>query len=391
VEDSCLRRPKKEAAAAKDASGISVFLLEELGDARLRCAQLRKYVDEAVALVNKSDHRDHFFEVAAHLIHGIPDTLMRMDKALSAAALAASKLDYEEIKDTLRPEKVEELENALEDVRIRRVKRQSEEKVMNIPEAVERLERLAASAQGGTLKTQDLIALIYDLEGDSKTAAAKNGDEIAGVLRKLASDITEADPEKERPSRLSLASSLRHIAAFSMEATAAFRPIRIKSRRHGEGLFPEDLCAALRQSADNLWATLDQQRGVAQLLQDSIAGWSETGPLRGLPKTLHSSAKKAAAFESTIGNQMMSLATRMQRLADDIEGDARSLEAEEREFGRHDRLDPLERTAETAEEKESRFEEGKPADPTKNMSPEDAKKWREEHQKNKDKFKTAIA
>jgi len=37
----------------------------------------------------------------------------------------------------------------------------------------------------------------------------------------------------------------------------------------------------------------------------------------------------------------------------------------------------------------SRFEEGKPADPTENMSPEDAKKWWAEHEKNKDNFKTA--
>jgi hypothetical protein len=37
----------------------------------------------------------------------------------------------------------------------------------------------------------------------------------------------------------------------------------------------------------------------------------------------------------------------------------------------------------------SRFEEGKPADPTENMNPEDAKKWWEEHEKNKDNFKTA--
>jgi len=37
----------------------------------------------------------------------------------------------------------------------------------------------------------------------------------------------------------------------------------------------------------------------------------------------------------------------------------------------------------------SRFEEGKPADPTKNMSPEDAKKWWEEHAKNKDNFKAS--
>jgi hypothetical protein len=36
---------------------------------------------------------------------------------------------------------------------------------------------------------------------------------------------------------------------------------------------------------------------------------------------------------------------------------------------------------------ESKFEEGKPADPTKNMSEEDAKKWRLENLKHKDQFK----
>ena len=37
----------------------------------------------------------------------------------------------------------------------------------------------------------------------------------------------------------------------------------------------------------------------------------------------------------------------------------------------------------------SRFEEGKPADPTENMSPEDAKKWREQTDEHKDEFKVA--
>ena len=41
------------------------------------------------------------------------------------------------------------------------------------------------------------------------------------------------------------------------------------------------------------------------------------------------------------------------------------------------------------EEKESRFEEGVSADPTKNMSPEDKKKWLEQKEKNKDKFKSS--
>jgi len=120
-QDQCIVRM----ASRKVGTGISIFLLEELGDARLRCAQLKKYLDEAVKLVEKSEHRDHFFEVAGHLIHGIPDTLLRMDKALNAAAMAAAKLDYEEIKDELRPEKVDELERALEEVRVRRVQRRS--------------------------------------------------------------------------------------------------------------------------------------------------------------------------------------------------------------------------------------------------------------------------
>jgi hypothetical protein len=39
--------------------------------------------------------------------------------------------------------------------------------------------------------------------------------------------------------------------------------------------------------------------------------------------------------------------------------------------------------------KESRFEEGVPADPTKNMEPEDAAKWKAQTEKNKDNFKSA--
>ena len=38
---------------------------------------------------------------------------------------------------------------------------------------------------------------------------------------------------------------------------------------------------------------------------------------------------------------------------------------------------------------QARFEEGKPADPTKNMSPEDKKKWEDMNEKHRDKFKGA--
>ena len=45
----------------KVASGVVVYLMEELGDARLRAAQLKQYVAKALELVEGSEHRDHFF------------------------------------------------------------------------------------------------------------------------------------------------------------------------------------------------------------------------------------------------------------------------------------------------------------------------------------------
>lgn len=112
------------AALAKEA-GVTVYLMEELTDARLRCDQLKGFVDKAVRLISKSTHRDHFYEVAGDVIYGLPDALFRLDKALDATALAASRLDYEELKQSLKPEKVEELERVLKDVRIRHIDRRS--------------------------------------------------------------------------------------------------------------------------------------------------------------------------------------------------------------------------------------------------------------------------
>jgi len=121
IGDGCVRASQQE----KQASGIVVYLMEELGDARLRTAQLKKYIQEALDLVEKSPERDRIFEIAGHLLHGIPDTAFKLDKALDAAAMAAARLDYEEIKQNLKPEKADELEDVLNDVRLNILKRRS--------------------------------------------------------------------------------------------------------------------------------------------------------------------------------------------------------------------------------------------------------------------------
>jgi hypothetical protein len=298
VNDSCLKRPVQ-----KKASGIAIYLLEELGDARLRCAQLKKYIDEAVTLINKSEHRDHFFETAAHLIYGIPDTLLRMDKALSAAALAASKLDYEEIKEELRPEKVEELEKALEEVRVKRVQRQSEEKI-KIPTAIAKLEHLAASAEAtGKINSVELAGLVSQLEGQTKTATS---DEIASVFRELATSLVSGT---NLPSRLLLASTLRRILADTINVSE----LEVQSR------FEEGKPADPTQNMSP---------------EDAKKWWEEH-------------KKNKDNFKTAV-------------------------EEHDAEMG-----------------VESRFEEGKPADPTENMNSEDAKKWKEMNEEHGDRFKAA--
>lgn len=130
----------------KDSSAL-IYMMEELTDARLRCEQLKRYIGDAVKLIEQSSHRDHFFEVAGHLLHGIPESLFKLDKALSATALAASKLDYDELKLALKPEKVEELERVLDEARIRQIPRRSGDSQMTPKDTAKAIRALASELE----------------------------------------------------------------------------------------------------------------------------------------------------------------------------------------------------------------------------------------------------
>ena len=98
-------------------------------------------------------------EVAGHLIRQIPETHIALEKALQAVALAANRIDYDELKQELQPHKVEKLERALKDVRIRHVTRRSDP--MNTSNAAKKLRALAASTQEqGEVPTTDVLSLI---------------------------------------------------------------------------------------------------------------------------------------------------------------------------------------------------------------------------------------
>lgn len=104
-------------------AGATIYVQEELSDARLRCDELKNYIVKALDMVHASGKRDHIYGVAGEILEAVPDTLLKLEKALEAAALAMNKIDYEELRQTLRPEKVDELERVLEDVRMRMPRR----------------------------------------------------------------------------------------------------------------------------------------------------------------------------------------------------------------------------------------------------------------------------
>ena len=325
-----------------------------MGDARLRCAQLKNYLDEATELIEKSDHRDHFFEIAGHLLHGIPVTLLRVDKAISAASMAVAKWEYEETKEDISPEKAQELEDALKDVRVRQITRKSTqpESFMKVEQAAEELKKVAASiTDTGEVDTRALVRLIASLEGDSVRAGSTKSDVVA-TLHELAAGLAD---EGRRPSRLMLASVLRRVLAETVGVRTA------------DGLEPD------------MGSQYNMNLGF-EFIRDA----ARTAYMRGSNgHQMRQAFDQLSAIVSEIGLMCESIG------ASDAAGLAIRLSKSMRLARRLLRPDMLDSLVLASDEKESRFEEGKPADPTKNMSEEDAEKWKDNTDKYEDKFKSA--
>jgi hypothetical protein len=195
-------------------AGVLVYLVEELTDARLRCEQLKKFVSQAVRLIAVSPHRDHFYEVAGDTIYGIPDALFKLDKALSATALAASRLDYEELKSQLKPEKVEELEDVLRNTRIRQIDRVSPF-IQPQPNNLQELTKHSStvSSQG---KREPMFR-----------AASSN--RIATALHRIADEVQSARIPPQEASRR-VRRILMALSQTSQQAIEAMGPIQATTR-----------------------------------------------------------------------------------------------------------------------------------------------------------------
>jgi hypothetical protein len=430
-----------------------IYLVEELGDARLRCDQLLRYLSEAVQLIEKSSHKDHFFEVAGHLIQSIPDVAFRLQKALQAVALAADRLDYEEIKQELRPEKVEELERVLKDVRIRPVQHRSFPPApggvgaipMTPKQAAARLREIAKTArEEGSIPLHELTAFIHELEPKRQAADVSSS---VGMLDKLAEHLEQNETPIRRTQLATVLSRIGMEAEFNSQLKTASESSS-KTAFNGDSVLIESFeliraqaILGSRAASANRWRTalmslfnivdaigtilvqlgsMDTQksealkREIRQVLPQAPRLVEEAQPA--VVMAFNEELVPIDAETVTESLDRILTSARMALVAAGQEnwkkvlyhtvgaldgvgvvGTSFSIDGiglmtrVRKSFIQKSGARPMLNLAGDASEeaKRSRFEEGKPADPTENMDPEDAKSWKIHHEENKDNFKEA--
>jgi hypothetical protein len=399
--------------ASKQATsaGVLIYLVEELGDARLRCAQLKALKEDVVGIIEASEHKEEIFEVAGHLIQSIPDVIFRLDKALDAAAIAAARLDYEELKQNVRPEKVDELDQVYDDVRLRYVQRRSGD--MTPQQVAEKVAELAASVGSGDSPVTKLAALAEYLGVASVDASG---------LRRLSEDLQKTP----RASRAAVASQLIScLVQAGDEKESRFE--EGKPADPTKNMDPEDAEEwedmndkyedKFKKNAGGLWEKgswkwmfakypgKDPETGEriskGQVILYNVvsrkayagSNASEKAKRDGLNPFPDTSAARQDLLEYLNQRSEVSYNPRRRERGGDPYWDGDQLvfpatgtvmtgQAAKDAWARFQ----AEKMDEDLHSRYSRYEKGKPADPTENMSEEDAKVWWEMHEKYKDQL-----
>ena len=288
------------AAETISGSGIIVYLQEELTDARLRCEQLKKYIAEAMKLVQASEMHDHFHEVAGHLLHGIPDTLFKLDNALSATALAATRLDYESLKQALKPEKAEELERVLEDARITHPQRRSNMGPKDVAAALNTMADTMEST--GDFPLADAVNIIATLEGKSAQnsrlasieSITSSGKVPPGFIRAMAESVINC------PNRARTANILRSLVADIVGSTELLSTLNQAGSR-------EDVMDGFKKENPDL---TDEQ------LEEIAAQWEKN---KDVVKDKQASDKTAEA-SSHVETDLKSIINKLDAAGDAVKG-----------------------------------------------------------------------
>lgn len=360
-QSGCIQRPGQKTAA-----GTLVYLVEELGDARMRCDQLVRYVDEGVKLLENTPEeiKERFMESAGHLTQAIPETLFKLHKALQAVALAATRMDYEEIKDDLRPEKVDELERVLQDVRLRHVRRRSQPWDLATFKAV---------AHQVSLLQGELSNMEQKMAGNQWKVAYDWTSHLSQEVMQLASPNEVREKFKEQNPKLDDA-ALDEIVGQWMKNKDVVK----------------DKSAAKRPTFDVAKKSL--------LDHLSKEGWKISSPTLKIPHATDRNGEVRLWFKT----QAVYMSIVKGRGGSHTMDGARSIHVDIRDLTPEQFMSKVDQwskqsSSKTAsawkvsceDTKQSRHEEGKPADPTKDMSPEDAAKWEQMNEEHGDKFKAA--
>ena len=77
----------------KTAGGATIYIQEELSNARRQCENLKRIIVKATKLINASKQVEHFYEVAGDLMYSAPQTLMELERSLNSTALAVDNID----------------------------------------------------------------------------------------------------------------------------------------------------------------------------------------------------------------------------------------------------------------------------------------------------------
>lgn len=407
--DGCIKSTGRSVTASgtpiSKEAGISLYLMEELGDARLHCAQLSHYLDLARQIVEKSKAKDHIYEVAGHLLQAIPEHLFKLEKSLQAVALAADRMDYEEIKQELKPDKVQELERVLKEVRIRTVPHRSEPRQpMNPKQAAESLQAIADGIRStGKVPVVQVASLIAQLEGQDRTASDSTA--VAALFEEMGKSLLQ--PSVEAPSRLQLASSIRKALSACMDACdlsmangLPTSPDEQEARRSRfEKGQPADPTQNMNPEDKKKWEDSNEEH------KDNFKEAAlDPGPMPRME--LMKSDMMVAYRRGTAGNWKYALVSLIEvvenlgfllkELGGGTDGMAKAtllnreivkVRRSLRATGLETMPDEMGLMAASEDDRRSRFEKGKPADPTENMSEGDAAKWKQKNDEHGDKFK----
>lgn len=90
-------------SVSKKASSQAAWALltEGVTHSRVEVHRLRHLVNRAMRLIEASDHRDHFFQMAGDVIVGIPRRLTALETDLDRTGLALSKMGAEFLESRL--------------------------------------------------------------------------------------------------------------------------------------------------------------------------------------------------------------------------------------------------------------------------------------------------